>query len=652
MQILDSPFIQYKDRPATEAWLNNVKVWGPSIYSWVVRDSYTRAWNSVVYGTSNNLLVAGNNGISLSNDNGITWQDSYEFHPTEYPDIFDALAWGVSGSTGAWVTVETQLSSTAESGYSYPRTAHYYMSPQQGPTATSDWTQYLMPHPLSASFMAADLIYSDFWNRYIGVGDPNVLNLNGTSDSVYPGMGDSLIGLSGTVGCYLSAGNFSTQFDWVSAALYNVGGSPIASAIAGYARVVEATHMGNHRIAACGSGGATKFGYSDDGGATWRQARYNNNQEDTPRRVNLQTGGHTWHNIAYGYDPSNTNLPLSGRLVGVNGNAAGQYTTAYSDDGINWYQGTPLPAPYKGWTAVTYAEGRFIMLGSGSALGVQAVSEDGINWTPFVGTVPTLEPGTTFKDMVVANSRLVACGVRSDSSPSSLDSIITADFIITNISLLMHMDGTNGSQTFIDSSSNSYSLTANGDAQISTAIADPFGGSTSLFDANDDYVEVPVDAGEFGSGDFTIECWIYANTTSNLDTVISKGVLTTVDNKAWTLEWNSGRLAFFGYGELSTGIVRTNNTLNTGTWYHVAVVKHGSNFRMYLDGVDQTDHSGNPTINTLDTGGVLLVGSGFYAPTTRTFDGYIDELRITKGDARYTSNFTPPTGPYPNPGAP
>jgi hypothetical protein len=225
------------------------------------------------------------------------------------------------------------------------------------------------------------------------------------------------------------------------------------------------------------------------------------------------------------------------------------------------------------------------------------------------------------------------------------------DPYFNNVSLLMHMDGTNGSQTFIDSSSNSYSLTANGDAQISTSTK-KFGTGSALFDTNNDYVKVPVDAGEFGSGDFTIECWVYANSKVSTDTVISKGVLATIDNKMWTLEWinasGNWKLAFFGYGEPSTGIVRTNGDLSTGTWYHVAVVKDGSNFRMYLDGVHQTDHYSNPTISTLGTGGVLLVGAGFYAPTTRSFDGYIDEVRITKGVARYTSDFLVPTNPFPD----
>jgi hypothetical protein len=209
-------------------------------------------------------------------------------------------------------------------------------------------------------------------------------------------------------------------------------------------------------------------------------------------------------------------------------------------------------------------------------------------------------------------------------------------FDLNNVSLLLPFDN-----NFQDFSSNNFAVTANGNVQISNAQS-KFGGGSALFDGSGDYIEATVGAGEFGSGDFTIECWINANTTTSVDTVISKGILSTVDDRGWTLEWSGGRLAFFGYGEYSTGIVITNNVLNTGTWYHIAVVKQGSTFKMFLDGVQQTNHYGNPTTGTLNAGGQLFVGTGFFDLVNRSFHGYIDDLRITKGVARYTSNFTPP----------
>ena len=210
------------------------------------------------------------------------------------------------------------------------------------------------------------------------------------------------------------------------------------------------------------------------------------------------------------------------------------------------------------------------------------------------------------------------------------------DPFLNNVSLLLPFDG-----SFDDASNNDFAVTANGNVQISSAQS-KFGGASAYFDGSGDYIEAPVNAGEFGSGDFTIECWINADTTSSVDTVISKGILSTLDDRPWTLEWSGGRLAFFGYGEVSTGIVRTNNVLNTGTWYHIAVVKQGSTFKMFLDGIEQTNHYGNPTTSTLNAGGQLFVGTGFFDLVNRSFHGYIDDLRITKGVARYTANFTPP----------
>jgi hypothetical protein len=217
----------------------------------------------------------------------------------------------------------------------------------------------------------------------------------------------------------------------------------------------------------------------------------------------------------------------------------------------------------------------------------------------------------------------------------------TVDPYAMNVSLLLHMDGTNGSTTFIDDSINNLTVTAYGDAQISTTNK-VFGTGSALFDGNGDYLEITdVAPFEFGSEDFTIECWVY---------MVEGAGGTTI------ARWSAGEEAFFFLVDTPQGVVvYLNNDIipdvNGGTitpdqWHHVCLVRSGNDLRSFIDGqqVGTTAAFAGPIIPSDAT---LRIGwdSGANTP----FNGHIDELRISKGIARYTSNFTPPTAPFPNP---
>lgn len=210
-----------------------------------------------------------------------------------------------------------------------------------------------------------------------------------------------------------------------------------------------------------------------------------------------------------------------------------------------------------------------------------------------------------------------------------------------NVSLLLHMDGTNGSTTFIDDSINNLTVTAYGDAQIS-ATNKVFGTGSALFDGNGDYLEITdIAPFEFGSEDFTIECWVY---------MVEGAGGTTI------ARWSSGVEAFFFMVDTPQGVVVylnntnipevTGGTITPDQWHHVCLVRNGNDLRSFIDGqqVGTTATFTDP-INPSDA--TLRIGwdSGANIP----FNGHIDELRISKGVARYTGNFTPPTAPFPNP---
>jgi len=218
-----------------------------------------------------------------------------------------------------------------------------------------------------------------------------------------------------------------------------------------------------------------------------------------------------------------------------------------------------------------------------------------------------------------------------------------------NISLLLHMDGTNGSQTFIDDSINNLTVTANGNAQI-TNTQSKFGGGSAFFDGNGDYLEiVNNNAFEFGANNFTIECWFnIAGSRSNTKTLFSKGIPQTIDSSIYVFEfYGTNQLGFYVIDySAAAPLVGTTTQIQQDTWYHLAIVRNGSNTKLFLNGIKE---SSNNSVYNISNGGTFNIGAGIYNIAGRSLNCYVDEFRITKGIARYTENFTPQTAPFANP---
>ena len=208
------------------------------------------------------------------------------------------------------------------------------------------------------------------------------------------------------------------------------------------------------------------------------------------------------------------------------------------------------------------------------------------------------------------------------------------------VSLLLHMDGLPGSQNFIDSSLNNFTVTVGGNAQISTT-EKRFGSGAGYFDGSGDYLEVAEkEPFDFGSGDFTIECWVYMQEGGG-GTAIAR--------------WGDGN-AFFFMVDTTQGIVVylngpnipevTGGVITPDEWHHVCLVRNGTDVKSFIDGqqVGTTATLVNP-INQVNS--LLRIGWDMGANTQ--FNGYIDEVRISKGVARYTENFIVPTEPFSNP---
>jgi hypothetical protein len=154
------------------------------------------------------------------------------------------------------------------------------------------------------------------------------------------------------------------------------------------------------------------------------------------------------------------------------------------------------------------------------------------------------------------------------------------------------------------------------------------------FDGTGDYLTIPTNPGfVFGTGDFTIEAWFY---------IVSGAVGAIFDTRSGAtgitplLYFSSSTLRYYMNGG---DLITSGTTLSAATWYHVALARSSGSSKMFLNGV-QTGSTAADTNNFTLTN-TINIGRG--NDGANVLNGYIDELRITKGFARYTANFTVPS---------
>ena len=208
----------------------------------------------------------------------------------------------------------------------------------------------------------------------------------------------------------------------------------------------------------------------------------------------------------------------------------------------------------------------------------------------------------------------------------------TGDVYYPQTSLLMHFNGTNGSTTMTDNSKNNAAVTAVGNAQLST-VQSKFGGTSLYLDGTGDRLTIasPTPDFSFGTGDFTIETWVYKTVASQAVILDARA---TADAIPWIAIINSSNFPYFYDGTQYVSTVPI--TLNS--WVHLAWVRTSGVLKIFVNGIQ--GYSAAYTVNLNRTAG-LIIGDG--VGLVNAYAGYIDELRITNGYARYTGNFTPPT---------
>lgn len=224
---------------------------------------------------------------------------------------------------------------------------------------------------------------------------------------------------------------------------------------------------------------------------------------------------------------------------------------------------------------------------------------------------------------------------------------MAGDLHWSSVVLAMHMDGADASTAFTDQKGNHG--TAFGNTKISTASFLPLSGngSSARFDGVGDYVSIPDLADlNFGAGDFTISL------ACNLDSVVATSTLigkwTADGSRSWQVLHTGGALYFKYTTDGTTQInVSAASGIVAGAWGQIEVCRSGASLYLRVDGnqVGTTHNIGAAAIYT--SAGISEIGSS--ASGTQFFaTGYIDEVLVTKGVARHTSDFVPPTTPFPN----
>jgi hypothetical protein len=207
----------------------------------------------------------------------------------------------------------------------------------------------------------------------------------------------------------------------------------------------------------------------------------------------------------------------------------------------------------------------------------------------------------------------------------------------TDVKLLLHLDGTNGTYNFVDSSPSAHTMTRDGVPTHHTA-EKKFGASSATFDGSGDTVHTSSTHADFtfGTGDFTIEGWFYWTpaVTHDGQRFFTGGNPDSGEWGCYGNDANKTQVYAFGKGPFT-------QTPNTDTWNHYAWVRESDSLAMYRNG---TEMGGSPIALTTD----FSAAAGFALGRNSASDGWnglIDEVRICRS-AKYSANFTPATGAF------
>jgi hypothetical protein len=250
------------------------------------------------------------------------------------------------------------------------------------------------------------------------------------------------------------------------------------------------------------------------------------------------------------------------------------------------------------------------------------------------GSFGSAADGTLPHQGYVTDLRIVKGTALSSSVPTAP---LTA---ITNTSLLL-----NYTNAGILDNAMMNDLETVGNAQISTSVK-KYGTGSLAFDGTGDYLIPNSSASNLvlglGSGDFTVEFWVYFNSGLGSDIVLYDGRPLSTNGAYPTLYVNSS--SQLSYVVSSADRITSASAFSTSTWYHIALARSGTSTKMFVNGT-QVGSTYTDSTNYLSASRRPTIAINGFNETAAALNGYIDDLRISKV-ARYTANFTAPTSAF------
>lgn len=335
--------------------------------------------------------------------------------------------------------------------------------------------------------------------------------------------------------------------------------------------------------------------------------------------------------------------------------------TAYWSDGTlgrKLVSSTDMPLNQWVHLAITRNAGNVALFLNGSRIASNTISApigSGDNYA-FIGSTDNGSEGFVG---FISNVRLVVGNSIYDPTQSTITVPTSSLTAVANTKML-----TAQSSRIKDNSSNNAIFTFAGTTLPGTTAFGPLStgqeysansyGASIYFDGTDDYIYVPGNSAfsiATTTTPFTWEAWLYP--TANGGAIVAEeypgggNVDFAINMTSGSISETSGRTPGFGYyagGWVAAAVANTTLALNQ--WNHLACVFTGSTSRVYIDGVDRTGGTPATTWGLTGSGGSnYLIGRRWDTAATPYFKGFISDLRFVKGQAVYTSNFTPPAAP-------
>jgi hypothetical protein len=257
----------------------------------------------------------------------------------------------------------------------------------------------------------------------------------------------------------------------------------------------------------------------------------------------------------------------------------------------------------------------------------------------------TITPSTSDEDIGSFSITFTASdGVNIATAVSSFTLVFTAADQFYNQSVVLTTSNVNNSNNnvFVDSSTNNFAITRNGNTTQGTFTPFSPAGWSAYFDGTGDYLSVPDSDAFYLDGNFTVEAWVY-QTSSKSVTVIAQWGSAAATSFIFRID-NTAKISFaYVLGSTESNSTSSTSTISYNQWNHIAWVRSGSIVKYYINGVEDATTN---TVSGAFRNVAQAVNIGLYNTSVDTyFNGYISNLRFVKGTALYTTNFTPPTGP-------